>query len=50
VPVDVARQAAELLVTSPSVDLDVLADTGHLVPTERPVALAAHAQRLVTGP
>ena len=50
VPVDVARQAAALLVTSPAVDLDVLADTGHLVPTERPAALAAHAQRLVTGP
>jgi pimeloyl-ACP methyl ester carboxylesterase len=50
VPVDVARQVAELLVASSSVELDVLADTGHLVPTERPAALAAHAQRLVTGP
>jgi pimeloyl-ACP methyl ester carboxylesterase len=50
VPVDVARQAAALLVASLGVELDVLADTGHLVPTERPAALAAHAQRLVAGP
>ena len=50
VPVEVARRAATLLVASPSVDVDVLADTGHMVPTERPAALAAHAQRLVEGP
>jgi pimeloyl-ACP methyl ester carboxylesterase len=50
VPVDVARQAAALLVASPAVELEVLADTGHLVPTERPAELVAQVQRLVAGP
>jgi pimeloyl-ACP methyl ester carboxylesterase len=50
VPVDVARRASALLVASAHVDLDVLVDTGHFVPTERPAALSAHAQRMVLAP
>ena len=50
VPVDVARRASALLLASAHVDLDVLVDTGHFVPTERPAALSAHAQRLVLAP
>ena len=50
VPVEVARRARTLLVSSSHVECDVLEDTGHLVPTERPAALMAHAQRLATTP
>ncbi|MBW4030318.1 MAG: alpha/beta hydrolase [Acidobacteria bacterium] len=49
VPLEVARRIKELLVASPDVRLDVLADTGHLVPLERPAALSAHVRRLVGG-
>ena len=49
VPVEVARRARALLARSPEVGLEVLTQTGHLVPTERPDALAVHATRLVTG-
>lgn len=49
VPVDVARRAAELLRASSYVDLDVVADTGHLVPTQRPAVLVAHALRLAAS-
>lgn len=47
VPVEVARRIQGLLVLSPEVRLDVLADTGHLVPIERPTALGDHVRRLV---
>ena len=47
VPLEVARRIEELLVHSPDVRLDVLADTGHLVPSERPTALSEHVRRLV---
>jgi pimeloyl-ACP methyl ester carboxylesterase len=49
VPVDVARRAAELLRASSNVDLDVVANTGHLVPTQRPAVLVAHALRLAAS-
>jgi len=41
VPVAVAERARELLTRSRDVTLEVLADTGHLVPSERPDALVA---------
>lgn len=47
VPLDVAERIETALVASPDVVLDVVADTGHLVPTERPAELAAHVRRLV---
>ena len=47
VPLEVARRIAALMVHSPDVELDVLAETGHLVPTERPVELSAHVRRMV---
>ena len=50
VPSAVAERIAALVVHSAHVDVDVLENTGHLVPTERPAALAAHAQRLVARP
>jgi len=49
VPVEVARRALALLSNSADATLDVVLDTGHFVPTERPAALVAHAQRLVVG-
>jgi len=50
VPIEVAQRIGALLARSPDVELDVLTDTGHLVPTERPAELAAHVRRLVVGP
>jgi pimeloyl-ACP methyl ester carboxylesterase len=47
VPVDVAQRAKVLMSCSSDVALEVLSDTGHLVPTERPDALATAVQRLV---
>lgn len=47
VPVEVARHIRAGLTHSPEVELDVLAATGHLVPTQRPAELAAHVRRLV---
>jgi pimeloyl-ACP methyl ester carboxylesterase len=47
VPVDVAQRAKLLMSRSSDVALEVLSDTGHLVPTERPDALATAVQRLV---
>jgi pimeloyl-ACP methyl ester carboxylesterase len=49
VPVDVARRALALLSNSADAALDVVLDAGHFIPTERPAALVAHAQRLVVG-
>jgi pimeloyl-ACP methyl ester carboxylesterase len=50
VPLEVARRAREIMVHSPHVELDVLAETGHLLPTERPGELVAHAQQWVSHP
>jgi pimeloyl-ACP methyl ester carboxylesterase len=50
VPVEVARRARDLAKASAHVQLHVLANTGHMVPTERPAALVAHAQRLIVEP
>jgi pimeloyl-ACP methyl ester carboxylesterase len=47
VPLDVARSAQAMLVASSNVRLEVLYDTGHLVPTQRPEALVAQVQRLI---
>ncbi|MDE3093536.1 MAG: alpha/beta fold hydrolase [Acidobacteriota bacterium] len=47
---EVARRIAQLLTRAPDVRLEVLADTGHLVPRERPAALSAHVRRLVQTP
>ena len=47
---EVARRIAQLLTRSPDVRLEVLADTGHLVPRERPAALSAQVRRLVQTP
>jgi len=47
---EVARRIAQLLTRAPDVRLEVLADTGHLVPLERPGALSAHVRRLVQTP
>jgi pimeloyl-ACP methyl ester carboxylesterase len=49
VPLEVAQRISALLVHSTDVELDVLAETGHLVPTERPAQLSAHVRRLVLG-
>ena len=49
VPLSVAHRAMEILTSSTSVTLDIVADTGHLLPTERPVELAAHVLRMVRG-
>lgn len=49
VPIEVAQRISALLVHSPDVELDVLAETGHLVPTERPAQLSAHVRRRVVG-
>ena len=49
VPPAVAERIAALLVRSADVQLDVIADTGHLVPTERPEVLCTHALARVTG-
>jgi pimeloyl-ACP methyl ester carboxylesterase len=48
VPTEVARAAQNLLTHSAEVVLDVIVDTGHLVPTERPASLVAHARRLAS--
>lgn len=48
VPTEVARAVQTLLVRSPHVELDVLAETGHLVPTERPTVLVDHAHHLAS--
>lgn len=47
VPVEVARRIRDLLAHSSDVRLEVLADTGHLVPSERPTTLSGHVRRLV---
>jgi pimeloyl-ACP methyl ester carboxylesterase len=47
VPVTVAQRARVLMMRSSDVALDVLSNTGHLVPTERPDVLMATVQRLV---
>lgn len=49
VPESVARRGVELLTSAASVTLDVVSDTGHLLPTERPVELAGHVRRMVRG-
>ena len=49
VPLEVAERIRDCLVHSVHVELEVLPETGHLVPTERPLALASHVQQLVTG-
>jgi len=49
VPVEVARRVQELLIASAHVELEVVVDTGHLVPTERPAVLVAHVLRLATS-
>ncbi len=49
VPLEVAQRISALLVHSPGVELDVLAETGHLVPTERPAQLSAHVRQRVVG-
>lgn len=50
VPPDVARRIEQLLVRSPEVRLEVLADAGHLVPSERPAALSEAVRHLVGAP
>lgn len=47
VPEAIARQAAHLLTSSSSVEVQVLAGTGHLLPSEQPVALAERVHALV---
>ncbi len=47
VPIEVARRISALLVHSPDVELDVLAETGHLVPDR--AARAALGPRSPTG-
>ncbi len=49
VPVDVARRAEKLLSSSTRVNVDIVAETGHLVPTQRPAVLVAHASRQVSS-
>ncbi len=49
VPLEVARRISALLDHSADVELDVLAETGHLVPTERPLQLSTHVRRRVAG-
>ena len=50
VPVAVAERARALMVNSPTVELEVLAGVGHMVPLERPDAILARVRELLGGP
>ena len=50
VPLEVAQRISAGLVHSTRVELDVLPETGHLVPSEQPAELSARVRRLVVGP